>query len=175
MSLAVLVIAGLLSLWGCPKKADVTATPEGQKEAAAAASSAGGSASEAASIAAASQTAREGAAAPNGGLQPVYFDFDKTFIRDEAKDAMKANAEWLKAHVTVKVRIEGNCDERGTAEYNQALGQRRAASAKRYLTDLGISSNRISLISYGKEKPICTEGAENCWQKNRRDDFAARE
>jgi peptidoglycan-associated lipoprotein len=84
---------------------------------------------------------------------------------------MNANAEWLKANPKVKIRIEGNCDERGTAEYNQALGQRRAASARKYLTDLGISAGRISLISYGKEKPLCSDRVEGCWQKNRRDDF----
>ena len=71
------------------------------------------------------------------------------------------------------VRIEGNCDERGTVTYNQALGQRRAVSAKKYLTDMGISGSRISLISYGKEKPVCTEHTEKCWQKNRRDDLVA--
>jgi peptidoglycan-associated lipoprotein len=71
----------------------------------------------------------------------------------------------------VKIRIEGNCDEKGTKEYNQALGQRRATSAEKYLVDLGIFSKRISLISYGKEKPVCTESTESCWEKNRRDDF----
>jgi peptidoglycan-associated lipoprotein len=85
---------------------------------------------------------------------------------------MKANADWLKAHPAEKIRIEGNCDERGTKEYNVALGQRRATTAKKYLMDLGIASNRISLLSYGKEKPVCTTGTEECWQKNRRDDFA---
>jgi len=79
---------------------------------------------------------------------------------------MKANAEWLKANPKTKVRIEGNCDERGTIEYNQALGQRRATSAKKYLTDMGVSAKRISLISYGKEKPVCKESTEDCWQKN---------
>jgi peptidoglycan-associated lipoprotein len=105
------------------------------------------------------------------GLKLIYFDFDKSFIRDDARPVMQANAEWLKAHPNVKVRIEGTCDERGTIEYNQALGQRRAASAKKYLTDAGISSDRISLISYGKEKPACTDHSETCWQKNRRDDL----
>jgi peptidoglycan-associated lipoprotein len=84
---------------------------------------------------------------------------------------MKANGEWLKAHPQARIRIEGNCDERGTIEYNQALGQRRAASAKKYLTDMGIAGQRISLISYGKEKPGCMESTEDCWLKNRRDDF----
>ena len=108
---------------------------------------------------------------PRQGLQPVHFDFDKSFIRDDAKAVMKANADWLMANPKVKVRIEGNCDERGTIEYNQALGQRRARSAKEYLTDLGIPAGRVSLVSYGKEKPVCTESNEECRQKNRRDDF----
>jgi peptidoglycan-associated lipoprotein len=117
--------------------------------------------------------AQERAAAAAAGLKPIYFDFDRSFIRDDAKAAMKANAEWLKSNPKVKVRIEGNCDERGTKEYNQALGQRRAVSAKKYLTDLGVSATRISLISYGKEKPVCSENSEDCMQKNRRDDLVA--
>jgi len=119
------------------------------------------------------EAAKEAAPKETAGLQPVYFDFDKSFIRDDAKAAMKANADWLKANPNAKVRIEGNCDERGTIEYNQALGQRRAASAKKYLTDMGVSAKRIALISYGKEKPVCKESTEDCWQKNRRDDFIA--
>jgi peptidoglycan-associated lipoprotein len=86
---------------------------------------------------------------------------------------MKENASWLKANPKVKVRIEGNCDERGTIEYNQALGQRRASAAKKYLTDMGVSASRISLISYGKEKPVCSNATEECWQQNRRDDLVA--
>jgi peptidoglycan-associated lipoprotein len=114
----------------------------------------------------------ERSASAAAGLQPIYFDFNKSFIREDAQLIMKANAEWLKAHPQAKVRIEGNCDERGTREYNQALGQRRAASAKKFLTDLGIPVRRITLISYGKEKPVCTESSEACWQKDRRDDLA---
>lgn len=172
---AVIVLVGMLAFWGCPKKAEVTTTPEAQKEEAPAAEEArpDQAAEEARRRAEAEAEARERAAAPEAGLQPVYFDFDRSFIRDEARAVMKANADWLKANPKVKVRIEGNCDERGTIEYNQALGQRRAASAKKYLTDLGISASRISLISYGKEKPVCTEQSEDCWQKNRRDDFVA--
>jgi len=116
---------------------------------------------------------KEKAPAAAAGLQPIYFDFDKSFIRDDARAVMKANAEWLKANPKVKIKIEGNCDERGTKEYNQALGQRRATSAKKYLTDMGIAANRVSLISYGKEKPVCNDSSESCWQKNRRDDFVA--
>jgi peptidoglycan-associated lipoprotein len=168
------MLVSLLALWGCPKKAEVTATPEAQKEAAPAAKEE--QKPEAVKEEAkpeVKEEAKELAAAAVTGLQPIYFDFDKSFIRDDARSIMKANAEWLKANPKVKVRIEGNCDERGTKEYNQALGQRRAASAKKYFTDLGIAARRISLISYGKEKPICAEHNEECWQKNRRDDFVA--
>ena len=121
----------------------------------------------------AKEETNERAASAASGLQPIYFDFDRSFVRDDAKAAMKANAEWLKANPKVKIRIEGNCDERGTIEYNQALGQRRAAAAKKYLTDTGIAARRISLISYGKEKQICKEHTEDCWQKTRRDDLVA--
>lgn len=170
-SLAVLLLVALLSLSGCPKKAEMTATPESQAP--------GGPQREVVTqpstpspeSARQAEEIREKTATAAQALKPIYFDFDKSFIRDDAKDVIKANAAWLKAHPNVKIRIEGNCDERGTKEYNQALGQRRAASAKKYLADMGISSNRISLISYGKEKPVCTESTESCWQKNRKDDF----
>jgi len=190
--LGIIVLLSMFALWGCPKKADVTATPETPKETApvvkeptaeekaaaeakakAEAEAKAKADAEAAAKAKADAEAQERAAAAAAGLKPVYFDFDKSFVRDDAKATMKANAEWLKSHPKVKVRIEGNCDERGTKEYNQALGQRRAASAKKYLTDLGVSAKRISLISYGKEKQICSEGTEDCWQKNRRDDLVA--
>jgi len=177
------LMAGLLALWGCPKNAEVTTAPEAPKEEAPAAPAAveeqkaPEQKTEAAPAEAAKPEAKEEtqerAAAGAAGLQPIHFDFDKSFVRSDARAVMKANAEWLKANPKVKVKIEGNCDERGTIEYNQALGQRRAASAKKYLTDLGISAKRISLISYGKEKPVCNEQNEDCWQKNRRDDFVA--
>jgi peptidoglycan-associated lipoprotein len=174
--LAVLLVASFLTLWGCPKKTEVSSSPEGQASTPAVqATNEAGQQSTAGKESMETATPHETAAPSAEGLKPVYFDFDKSFIRDDAKAIMKANAAWLKAHPKVKIRIEGNCDERGTKEYNQALGQRRAASAKKYLTDLGISGKRISLISYGKEKPICSESTEDCWQKNRRDDFDVRE
>ncbi|RPI72160.1 MAG: peptidoglycan-associated lipoprotein [Desulfobacteraceae bacterium] len=105
----------------------------------------------------------------NQSLKPIYFDFGQGTIRNDAKDTMRENADWLKANPSVKIRIEGNCDER--EEDAQALGQRRATNAKRYLTDLGIPMPRIYLISNGKEKPVCTADTEECWQKNRRADF----
>ncbi len=168
----VILLLSIFVLWGCPKKAEVTTAPETPKEEAAPAKEEP-KAEEPKAEAPAKEEPKEQAAAASTGLQPVYFDFDRSFIRDDAKSVMKANAEWLKANPSVKIKIEGNCDERGTKEYNQALGQRRATSAKKYLTDLGISSKRISLISYGKEKPTCTEHNADCWQKNRRDDLVA--
>jgi peptidoglycan-associated lipoprotein len=182
----VVLLLSMLVLWGCPKKAEVTTAPEAPVEAAPAEPVKEEPAVEEPTIeqptepvaeepqpeVAPQVEAIEEPAEPVAvGLQPVYFDFDRSFIREDARAVMKANADWLKANPGVKVRIEGNCDERGTREYNQALGQRRAASAKKYLTDLGVSAKRISLISYGKEKPVCTASNEECWQKNRRGDF----
>lgn len=191
VSFALILFVSMFALWGCPKSADVTSVPEAQpapavapeqSEAAKAEALAQANAEKerAAAAAAAETKAREeaaagerAAAAAGAGLKPIYFDFDQSFIRDDARPVMKANAEWLKANPKAKVRIEGSCDERGTIEYNQALGQRRAAAAKKYLTDLGIASSRSSLISYGKEKPVCSEQTEECWQKNRRDELVA--
>lgn len=170
--LSVIIVVGLFSLWGCPKKMEVASAPESQKEAVTAPSTPEVTTTQAAPAAASeSEESEERATVSGAGLKMIYFDFDKFFIRDDARPVMQANAEWLKAHPNVKVRIEGTCDERGTIEYNQALGQRRAASAKKYLTDVGVSPSRISLISYGKEKPACTDHNETCWQKNRRDDL----
>jgi peptidoglycan-associated lipoprotein len=185
--LMLILVLSIFALYGCPKSADVSSAPESQpqkveKTPEAAAAEAAKAAEEkkaaeeaAAKAAAEEAAARERAAKEAAGLKAIYFDFDKSFVRDDAKTVMKANAAWLKANPKAKVRIEGNCDERGTIEYNQALGQRRAASAKKYLTDLGISGKRISLISYGKEKPVCKESTEDCWQQNRRADLVAAE
>ncbi len=169
--LSFLLIAGLISLWGCPKKAEVATAPETQTEKAAAPETAATATTAATNPEMKAEGTGETAGMTAEGLKPVYFDFDKSFIRDDAKPVMKANTEWLKANPKMKVKIEGNCDERGSVEYNQALGQRRAANAKKYLTVLGISAHRISLISYGKEKPICSDHDEACWQRNRRDDL----
>jgi peptidoglycan-associated lipoprotein len=186
LSLILLLSLGVLT--GCPKKTEVSSAPETPAtkvepapapDDAAKRAAEQRAAEEAAAAAAArraeEERARAAAAKAPAGLQPIFYDFDQSFIRDDAKPVMKANAEWLNANPKVKVRIEGNCDERGTIEYNQALGQRRAQAAKKYLTDLGISAKRISLISYGKEKPICTDSTEDCWQRNRRGDLIAAE
>jgi peptidoglycan-associated lipoprotein len=104
-------------------------------------------------------------------LDPIHFDFDKSNLRPDAIETLNKNAEALKKNPEMKVRIEGNCDERGTSEYNMALGDRRAVSAMKYLETLGIAADRMTAISYGKEKPSCAEHDEACWSKNRRDDF----
>jgi peptidoglycan-associated lipoprotein len=103
-------------------------------------------------------------------LESIYFDFDKYVILPEGRDALKRNADWLQQNPGAKVVIEGNCDERGTNEYNMALGQRRADAAAKYLVDLGVAKDRVGTVSFGEEKPICTEKTEECWAKNRRDD-----
>lgn len=173
--LGVIVLLSLFALWGCPKKSQVSSSPETPKGGTTLApeSATGESKDEQAARLRANEEARERAATAAAGLQPIYFDFDRSVVRDDARAVMTVNAQWLKANPNAKVRIEGNSDERGTREYNQALGQRRATSAKKYLVDMGISANRISLVSYGKEKPVCGESSEGCWQKNRRDDFIA--
>lgn len=104
-------------------------------------------------------------------LLPIYFDFDKSNIRKDQRGRLEKNADYMKKNPTVKVRIEGNCDERGTNEYNMALGERRAISAKKYLVNLGIHSGRIHTISYGEEKPLLHGHDEYSWAQNRRDDF----
>jgi peptidoglycan-associated lipoprotein len=106
--------------------------------------------------------------AANANLKDVYFDFDKYDIRPEAARILDANATWLKANPGNLVLIEGHCDERGTAEYNLALGERRAKSTMNYLVGQGVAASRITVISYGKERPLCTEKTEACWAMNRR-------
>ena len=102
----------------------------------------------------------------------IYFDFDKSFIRLEYRSVLKAKADFLKDNPDVRLRIEGNCDERGTNEYNLALGERRANSAATFLVSLGISPDRIETISYGEERPLALGSGEGAWDQNRRDDFA---
>jgi peptidoglycan-associated lipoprotein len=102
-------------------------------------------------------------------LKDIHFDFDKYEIRPGDAEILKGNTALLMKHPKVKIQIEGHCDERGTIEYNLALGERRANSAKKYLISLGISADRISTISYGKEKPLDPGHNEEAWSKNRRD------
>ena len=105
------------------------------------------------------------------GVQDAYFDTDKADIRSDARQALTATAEFFKAHPSVKATIEGHCDERGSTEYNLGLGDRRAAAVKQYLVSLGVSAGQLTTVSFGKEKPVCQEHGEPCWQQNRRGHF----
>ena len=109
--------------------------------------------------------------APNPNLKTIYFDFDKYDVRPSDAKILDGNAAWLKTNADNLVLIEGNCDERGTAEYNLALGEKRAKAAMNYLVAQGIQANRVTIISYGKERPVCAEKTEACWGQNRRDNF----
>jgi len=117
---------------------------------------------------------REGKVPASGPLKDIYFDFDQYDLSAGARDILNASSEWLKGKATAKVAIEGHCDERGTGEYNLALGAKRAQAAKDYLVILGIAEARITTTSYGKELPVCAEHGEECWQKNRHDRFVVK-
>lgn len=106
-----------------------------------------------------------------GYLQDAYFDYDASDLRDDARSALSANAEWLKRYPSIQILISGHCDERGTSAYNLALGDSRANAARNYLESLGVSGGRVRTVSYGKERPFCTDSSEDCWQQNRRGHF----
>jgi peptidoglycan-associated lipoprotein len=106
-----------------------------------------------------------------GYLKDAYFDYDQSDLRDDARSALSGNAEWLKRFPSIQVLIEGHADERGTSAYNLALADRRANAARDYLDSLGVASSRIRTVSYGKERPACTEATEDCYQQNRRAHF----
>lgn len=107
----------------------------------------------------------------NQSVQDIYFDYDKADLRPESQQALARAAQAISQHSNWRVKIEGNCDDRGSTEYNLTLGEQRADSARQYLAQQGISGDRLQTISYGKEKPVCTEQSEDCWQKNRHDHF----
>lgn len=107
-------------------------------------------------------------------LATIFFDYNKSILRGDTKDALKDNAEYLKENTELEILIEGYCDERGTIEYNMVLGQKRAAVVRDYLSKLGVSSGRISTISYGEEKPSDYGHTEAAWAKNRRAEFKIR-
>jgi peptidoglycan-associated lipoprotein len=104
-------------------------------------------------------------------LGDVFFDLDESTIRDDGRAPLQKNAEWLKRWTATRIMVEGHADERGSAEYNLALGERRANAVRTYLVSLGIPENRINITSKGKESPFCTESNESCWQQNRRGHF----
>lgn len=117
------------------------------------------------------QTGRSTATPESSPLKDIHFDFDRYDLRADARERLKMSADWLKENPSVRVQIEGHCDERGTNEYNLGLGAKRAQAARDYLITLGIDKDRLSTISYGEEVPVCKEQTEACWEKNRRDRF----
>jgi peptidoglycan-associated lipoprotein len=114
---------------------------------------------------------REGKPPASGPLKEIKFEFDSYALSAEARSILQTNAAWLKANPAAQVEIEGHCDERGTTEYNLALGAKRARGAMDYLVSLGISPARIKTVSYGEELPLCKEKSEDCYRNNRRDRF----
>jgi len=176
----VLVPAMAVALWGCPKKEPETPPQDMQMEA------------EEAPMEPAEEVPAEPKMTMEDERQPelpsdivelnrylreqklvddIYFDFDKSDLRTEARDQLQKNANWLRANPEFDATIEGHCDERGTNAYNLALGDRRANTAKDYLGSLGVSDGRLKTVSYGEERPVCTESTEGCWQRNRRAHF----
>jgi peptidoglycan-associated lipoprotein len=104
-------------------------------------------------------------------LADAFFDLDSAQLRDDAKAGLQKNVEWMKRWTTTKVLVEGHCDSRGTSEYNLALGERRAKAVQDYLISLGVGTDRIQIVSKGKEQPFCSDENEACWQQNRRGHF----
>jgi peptidoglycan-associated lipoprotein len=181
LTLMSLLLAGLM-ITGCAKRPATTAAsaatpaPAAPAPAPAPSASAPSGAAAAAPAAAAAAPAQAPRPSPRefmavAALKEVYFDFDKYDIRPEDAKTLDANAAWLKSNGDNLVLIEGHCDERGTNEYNLALGERRAKATMNYLVSQGIQANRITIISYGEERPVCTEKTEACWAKNRRAAF----
>ena len=114
----------------------------------------------------------EQAASAAAGLRDVFFAYDSWTISEEGRQALSRDAEWMKSTPSAVVKVEGHCDERGTSAYNLVLGEKRAKAARNYLVELGVSANRLSVVSYGKERPSCNEHAESCYQQNRRGHLA---
>ncbi|MEQ1875232.1 MAG: peptidoglycan-associated lipoprotein Pal [Bdellovibrionia bacterium] len=105
------------------------------------------------------------------GLQTIFFQYDQAQLTGEARKQLQGNADWIKGHTDVVVQVEGHCDNRGSTEYNLALGERRAKAVRAYLVSLGIDANRLSVMSYGEEKPLVNSENEDAWTKNRRANF----
>jgi peptidoglycan-associated lipoprotein len=114
----------------------------------------------------------EQAASFAAGLRDVLFDYDSWTISEDGRQALSRDAEWMKSNSSALVKVEGHCDERGTSAYNLVLGEKRAKAARNYLVELGVGANRLSVVSYGKERPSCNEHVESCYQQNRRGHLA---
>jgi peptidoglycan-associated lipoprotein len=180
LSIIILILCFGLILMGCPKKTVVKEEPSVKRAEELAAGKEKAAKEETKktkekefekSLVAKKEPGIEGEILESKLLKDIHFDFDKYDIRSGDAEILKGNAALLMKHPTVKIQIEGHCDERGTIEYNLALGERRANSAKKYLISLGMPADRISTISYGKEKPLDPGHNEEAWSKNRRDYF----
>jgi peptidoglycan-associated lipoprotein len=154
--MAVSLGALALSLTGCPPKAQVKKEPTSAEQ----------EADKNKPVEEPSLRGKEYKEVPD--LVDIYFDLDQSTLRADAREILRKNYDALRNHTDWEVLIEGHCDERGTTEYNIALGQRRAATVRQYYVSLGISGSRIATLSYGKEKPMCEEHNDACWSKNRR-------
>jgi peptidoglycan-associated lipoprotein len=110
----------------------------------------------------------EQAASASAGLRDIFFGYDSWTISDDQRQSLSRDADWMKSNPGAVIKVEGHCDERGTSDYNLVLGEKRAKAVRNYLVELGISANRLSVVSYGKERPSCLEHAESCYQQNRR-------
>ncbi len=116
----------------------------------------------------------EQAASTAAGLRDVYFGYDSWTISEDGRQALSRDAEWMKSNPSAQVKVEGHCDERGTTAYNLVLGEKRAKAVRNYLVELGVSANRLGVVSYGKERPSCQEHSESCYQQNRRGHLAVK-
>ena len=173
VSLYGLLIFAFLALTGCPPPATTKpeASPPAPQPSAAQKAPAAPAGRESSTPSSSLEAARKGQAPAPSPLKDIYFNYDKYDLKTEARETLKANANWLKTNASARVEIEGHADERGTNEYNLALGAKRAQAARDYLVTLGISKERLSTISYGEELSVCKEQNEGCWQKNRRAHF----
>ncbi len=183
---AAAVLVASLALYGCPKKPEVTAG-QGSGVGPTTATAPGGPGQAGGTQAGETPVVRppapsesgvkpapggsQGGAAAASPLKDAFFDYDKSAVRDDQKAVLNEDASWLKANAGTKVLVEGHCDERGTAEYNLGLGERRAKAVKDYLIAAGIPADRISTISYGKERPFVLGHDESAWKWNRRGHF----
>ena len=165
---AVAVVLVVMGGCGSKRSADLaTVRTGGELDEEALAGGAGGSLAQAR----AGTLGAEGTVA--GPLEDIHFNYDSFELDQETRQILQRNANWLNEHPEVRLEIEGHCDERGTIEYNLALGAKRAVAAKNYLLALGLVSDRITTISYGEELPLCYESVESCWRRNRRARFVA--
>lgn len=178
-----LLLSVVLLLSGCPKRADLAGTevmptpPTTQSERATQSEETVKPSTpiQEPPVAGAPSAQQPATAGKESPLKDIFFDFDKSTIRDDAKSSLNEDLQWLNANPTAQIVIEGHCDERGTAEYNLGLGERRAKAAKDYVMAAGINAKRIRTVSFGKERPFATGHDESAWKWNRRAHFVVDE